>query len=83
MSSPPYTEPIQQVFPFFHYIFQFNNFHFGSFIIIIIIIIIIIMAIPCGMKHFSSLTRDQTCVPCIGGMESYHWITREVPVPFY
>ena len=27
----------------------------------------------------SSLTRDQTHIPCIGSVESNHWITTEVP----
>ena len=31
------------------------------------------------MWHLSSLTRDQTCVPCIGKWILNHWTTREVP----
>ena len=27
---------------------------------------------PCGMWEFSSLTRDQTCVPCIGRLILHH-----------
>ena len=26
-----------------------------------------------------SLTRDQTCMPCIGRQSVNHWTTREVP----
>ena len=32
-----------------------------------------------GMWDFSCLTRDQTCVPCIGRHVLNHWMTREVP----
>ena len=32
------------------------------------------------MWDLSSLTRDGTCVPCIGRQILYHWTTREVPV---
>ena len=37
---------------------------------------------PHGMQDLSSPTRDQTCTPCIGSIESNHWITREVPQGF-
>ena len=33
----------------------------------------------CGMWDLSSLTRDQTCVPCIGGLIVNHWTTRVAP----
>ena len=33
----------------------------------------------CGLWHLSSLTRDQTCIPCIGRWILNHWTTREVP----
>ena len=33
-------------------------------------------AVPCSMKHLSSLTRDQTCSPC---GRSGIWTTRKVP----
>ena len=36
--------------------------------------------LPCDMQDLSSLTRDQTSVPCIVRQILYHWITREVPV---
>ena len=39
-------------------------------IIIIIILIIIYLTAPHGMWDSSSLTRDQTCAPCIGNVES-------------
>ena len=32
-----------------------------------------------GMWDLSSLTRDQTCTPCIGRRSLNHWTTREVP----
>ena len=35
--------------------------------------------LPCGMWDLSSLTRDQTLVPCIGKQILNHWTTREVP----
>ena len=35
--------------------------------------------LPCGMWDLSSLTRDQTLVPCIGKQILNHWATREVP----
>ena len=31
-------------------------------------------------RIFSSLTRDQTCTPCIGRQTLNHWTTREVPI---
>lgn len=31
------------------------------------------------MWALSSPTRAQTCAPCIGSTESYHWSTRKVP----
>ena len=34
---------------------------------------------PRGMWDLSSLTRDQTCTPCIGRWSLNHWTTREVP----
>ena len=35
-----------------------------------------------SMQNLSSLTRDQTCVPCIGKQILNHWTTREVPMNF-
>ena len=35
--------------------------------------------LPCGMWDLSSLTRDQTLVPCVGKRILNHWTTREVP----
>ena len=36
-----------------------------------------------GVWDLSSLTRDRTCVPCIGRRILNHWTTREVPTqPF-
>ena len=35
--------------------------------------------LPHGMWDLSSLTRDQTHVPCIGRQSLYHWTTGEVP----
>ena len=34
---------------------------------------------PRGMWDLSSLTRDQTCTPCIGRRSLNHWTAREVP----
>ena len=34
---------------------------------------------PWGMWDFSSPTRDQICIPCIGKGSLNHWTTREVP----
>ena len=39
--------------------------------------------LPHGMWDLSSLTRDQTRVPCIVRRILYHWTTREVPQPFF
>ena len=36
---------------------------------------------PRGMWDLSSLTRDQTCMPCIGRWSPNLWTTREVPPP--
>ena len=35
--------------------------------------------LPHGMWDLSSLTRDQTCIPCIGRQIPHHWTTRKVP----
>ena len=35
--------------------------------------------VPHGIHDFSSPTRDQTCIPCIGRQILNHWTTREVP----
>ena len=35
--------------------------------------------LSCGMWDLSSLTRDQTHIPCIVRWILYHWTTREVP----
>ena len=32
-----------------------------------------------GLWDLSSLTRDQTCVPCIGRQILNHWTSRDVP----
>ena len=34
--------------------------------------------LSCGLWDVSSLTRDQTLVPCIGRQILAHWTTREV-----
>ena len=34
--------------------------------------------LSCGTWDLSSLTRDRTCIPCIGMQILYHWTTREV-----
>ena len=34
---------------------------------------------PSSMWVFSSLTRDQTCISCLGRWTINHWTTREVP----
>ena len=39
--------------------------------------------LPGGMWGLSSLTRDQTRVPCIGRRILYHWTTAEVPFFFF
>ena len=35
--------------------------------------------LPHGMWDLSSLTRDQTCIPCIGRQIPHHWTTGKVP----
>ena len=35
---------------------------------------------PQGMWDLSSLTRDGTCIPCIGRQSLNDWATREAPV---
>ena len=37
------------------------------------------LKLPLSMWDLSSLTRDQTHVPCIGRQIPNHWTTREVP----
>ena len=45
-------------------------------------VVVVRRLMPCSMWDLSSLTRDQTCLPCIGRQILYHWTTREVPVCF-
>ena len=38
---------------------------------------------PAAACHVEpSLTRDPTCIPCIGGQTPNHWTTRKVLLPF-
>ena len=37
------------------------------------------LATPCGTWDVSSLTRDQTHVPCLGAWHLNHWTARKVP----
>ena len=41
--------------------------------------VIFVLFGPRGMWDLSSLTRDQTCTPCIGRRSLNHWTAREVP----
>ena len=38
--------------------------------------------LPCSMWGLSSLTRDQTCIPCIARWILNHWTSREVSFTF-
>ena len=38
-----------------------------------------VLVAPCYVGFFSSQTRDQTCVPCIGRQILNHWTSRKVP----
>ena len=40
--------------------------------------VVMSIAAVCGPVG-SSRTRDQTCIPCLGGRIPYHWATREAP----
>ena len=40
----------------------------------------LILTIPHSIWDPSSSTRDQTCVPCIGGQGLNHWTAREVSI---
>ena len=40
-------------------------------------------SLPCGMWDLSSLTRDQTHIPCTRWRILNHWTTREVPEAFF
>jgi len=42
----------------------------------------IYLVIPTSLWDLSSLTRDQTHVPCSGRLSPNHWIAREVQSPF-
>ena len=39
--------------------------------------------LPYGTWDLRSLTRDGTCVPCIGRRILNHWTTREAPTPVF
>ena len=43
---------------------------------------VFVVAQPCSIWDLSSLTRDQTRVPCLGRWILNPWITREVPTLF-
>ena len=55
--------------------------HMGSFVAVCRLLS---CGVPAQLPHstwdFSSWTRDQTCIPCIGRGILNHWITREVPL---
>ena len=36
-----------------------------------------------AMWELSSLTRDRTCIPCIGRQTLNHWTTREGPLTYF
>ena len=44
-------------------------------------VVVVVLAVLgfCGMWDLSTMTRDRTLVPCIGGRILNHWTTREVP----
>ena len=44
--------------------------------------VIVLHRLKCPAACGILLTRDGTCVPCIGRQIPNHWITREVPIPF-
>ena len=44
-----------------------------------ITIFVFFLAVLFGKQDLSSLTRDQTCTPCIGSTEFNHWTTRKSP----
>ena len=39
--------------------------------------------LPRSMWDLSSLTRDQTRVPCSGRQILYQWTTREIPIIYF
>ena len=61
--------------------------HMGSFVAVHGLVLVVACGLqsawaqmPCSMWDLSSLTRDQTCVLCIGRWILNHWTTREVPL---
>ena len=62
--------------------FFFNVDHFYSLYLIcynIASVVYVFVFWPQGMWGLSSLTRDQTHTPALGGKVFNHWTTREVP----
>ena len=39
--------------------------------------------LPLSMWDLSSLTKDQTCIPCIERQILNHWVTRQIPHHFF
>ena len=61
---------------------QLNSFFFFSSLYLIsynIASAVCIVFWPRGRWDLSSLTRDQTCTPCIGRQRLNHWTTRKSP----
>ena len=54
---------------------------FVEFVPILLLFYVLILGGLQGMWDLSSLTRDQTCTPCLGRQSLNHWTTRELPKP--
>ena len=75
-----------QVFPFrtgslcsLDFIKAFFFKGFIEFVIrLLLFYVLVLVFVPRGTWALSSLTRDQTCAPCIGKQSFNHWTTREV-----
>ena len=55
---------------------------FMEFVTILLLFHVLVVWLQ-GMWDLSSLTRDQTCTPCIGRQTLNHWTMREVPSLLY
>ena len=58
----------------------FQSMEVSTFVYPFIFFFFLILTIPHSIWDPSSSTRDQTCVPCIGGQGLNHWTAREVSI---
>ena len=65
---------------FFSFFLMWTVFKIFIEFVIILLLFYVLVFWARGMWDWSSLTRNQTCTPCIGWQNFNHWATREVPL---